>query len=440
MGPSATGWTPPDCHGTLSGVKIRMGPTPPPTVFSPSRPLAAMPDEPPSPAAAGSTSIDPEEARRWHASETNARELAWLASMAYAPVPRLPDLLAPHGYRHAEALSRWMTGTQAVLAIKERRAVIAFRGSESTLDFLVDFLFLLACCPPRHLGFALAWWSVRAQVRTFLDRHRDEFDGVEVCGHSLGGALAKIAAFDLASTHPVQAVLTLGAPRAFWGWGAGRYDATTIAGGRTLGEVTRSYVNGTDIVAALPPWWLGFVHTQGTEPSTLSGRDPWFFRLLDRVRVLEQADTSVIAYQPGAVRLLARLEATAGASDPVVDGLARGYVMVARYVQWLAHIILVILAPLTLYALYLWLLAALFMAALAHPSTGYHRQFFRPTLGFPLLPIPERSSAERTKGLVLMSPLLALGLVLSWPLLTFSWRFALWVLQTMVWLVRQSLA
>lgn len=360
--------------------------------------------------------------------------------MAYAPGHRLPGLLEPHGYRHIEPLSRWMTGTQAVLAIRERRAVVAFRGSESSLDFLVDALCLVTWGPPRHLGFTLAWWSVRADVCRFLDRHRDEFDGVEMCGHSLGGALAKIAALDLARTYPIEAVLTLGAPRAFWGWGARRYDATTVAGDRTLGDITRSYVNGTDIVATLPPWWLGFAHTQGMEPPGPSGREAWFFRLLDRVQALEQADTSLVTSHHAVVGRQAALYASTGMDDPLIDRLAQGYVLMSRYVQWLAHVILVILAPLVLYALYLWLLMALFKAAVAHPSADYHRQFFRPSLGFRSLPLPPRPATERIKGLVLMSPLLALGAMLAWALLRFSGHFALWVWQTSLSLLHQAFA
>ncbi|MEZ5287928.1 MAG: hypothetical protein R2712_24650 [Vicinamibacterales bacterium] len=90
---------------------------------------------------------------------------------------------ASRGYGRVEPFSRWLTGTQAVLAVKDRRAVIAFRGSESTLDWIVDVLCILVGLPPRHLGFAVAWWSARGRLMALPERHRDSFDVVELCGH-----------------------------------------------------------------------------------------------------------------------------------------------------------------------------------------------------------------------------------------------------------------
>ena len=367
-----------------------------------------------------------------------ARELAWLASMAYEPVKTLPALLEPHGYRASEPLSRWLTGTQAVLAVKDRRAVIAFRGSESTLDWIVDSLFLPVCLPPRHLGFMIAWWSTRGEISRFLERHRVDFDAIELCGHSLGGAVAKIAAFELASAYPIDAVVTLGAPRVFWGWGARSYDEKRTADDRRLGDLTRSFVNGSDVVARMPPWLFGYVHTKGTEPSEPSENSPWFARVVDRI-ASERVSVGLIpnpsVWRPAAVRRSPTL-----AGDDVVGWIARAYVLVDKYAALLIYVIAVLVAPMALYALYVWLLAAMIRASAAHPNAGYHKQFFRSTLAMPALPIPVRSRSARLAGLVLMSPLIVFGLWLLWPLLMFSWRFAFWVPQTMyrTWLQMSS--
>jgi hypothetical protein len=311
--------------------------------------------------------------------------------------------------------------------------VIAFRGSESTLDWIVDFLFLPVGFQPRHLGFRLAWWSARGQVTGFLARHRGDVDGVEVCGHSLGGAVAKVAAYDLASEYPIEAVVTLGAPRAFWGWAARAYDEKKTTGDLRLGDITRSFVNGTDIVARMPPWFFGFVHTRGAEPSEPDEHQPWFVRLLDRVAA-ERAGTPLMptlppVWPPATVRH-GPTPAHAAPEDDVIGWIARAYVWGDKYAQLVTHLAITLVAPVALYALYVWLLVAVIRAALAHPSRGYHAQFFRATWTMPALPFPVRSGSARLAGLGLMSPLIAAGLWLLYPLLMFSWRFAFWVPQT----------
>ncbi len=419
---------------------IRPGPSLPPRGFPPTRPLQARPDAS-APSPTPSPAIDPEVARLALAQERKTRELAWLASLAYEPVTTLPGLLEPHGYNDVEPVSRWLTGTQVFFAIKDRRAVIAFRGSESTLDWIVDFLFLPVALPPRHLGFMMAWWSVRGRVTHFLERHRADFDALELCGHSLGGAVAKVAAFDLAAAYPIDAVLTLGAPRAFWGWGARSYNAKKTANDRPLGDLTRSFVNGSDIVAKVPPWFVGYIHTKGAEPSSTGENDAWFVRLFNRIAAERAAPPVAIFPSKWTAALTPTTRSTASRpssalrsftadDDGVVDRIARAYVWGDKYAQLFTHVLLVLVAPVVLYALYLWLLAALFRASAAHPNAGYHKQFFRPTLALPALPLPVRSKAARLAGLGLMSPLLAVGLWLLWPLLMFSWRFAFWVPQT----------
>lgn len=71
----------------------------------------------------------------------------------------------------------------------------------------------LTKAPPRHTGFATAWGAIRDQVVTWLEQ-----DGgsrglpVIVSGHSLGGALSFIGAWELATKgHDVKAVITFGA-------------------------------------------------------------------------------------------------------------------------------------------------------------------------------------------------------------------------------------
>ncbi|MEZ5287929.1 MAG: hypothetical protein R2712_24655 [Vicinamibacterales bacterium] len=192
--------------------------------------------------------------------------------------------------------------------------------------------------------------------------------------------------------------------------------------------MTRSFVNGSDIVARLPPWVLGFVHTDGMEASLPDENDPRFVRLVDRIQAGQTSPTPMMVGE----RMQAWTRGDVGDLDDVdvIDGLARAYVWGNRYVYVLTQAITLLLAPVALFAVYVWLLVAVMRAAAAHPNAGYHRQFFRPTFAFPALPIPARSRAARLKALALMAPLIIAGLWLSWPLAVFTWRFAFWVPQT----------
>ena len=66
--------------------------------------------------------------------------------------------------------------------------------------------------PGRHLGFAIAWAAVHDEVMAFLDGPARGLP-VVITGHSLGGALAQIGGFEIASRgRHVAAVVTFGAP------------------------------------------------------------------------------------------------------------------------------------------------------------------------------------------------------------------------------------
>ncbi|MEO0407493.1 MAG: lipase family protein [Cyanobacteria bacterium P01_A01_bin.135] len=101
-----------------------------------------------------------------------------------------------------------------------------------------------------HRGFTAAYFSVRDQLHQAIASR--DITEVAVTGHSLGGALATLCAVDLQYNFPSLKSLeayTFGAPR---------------VGNRGFSEsynerVPRSYrfVNGMDIVPALPRWWQG---------------------------------------------------------------------------------------------------------------------------------------------------------------------------------------
>ena len=90
--------------------------------------------------------------------------------------------------------------TQAIIAHTDTIAMLAFRGTESTGDWLTNIQIIGRDRPYGrvHNGFYRAYKDVRDVCRQTLED--GNFRHVFFCGHSLGGALATIAIVELADT------------------------------------------------------------------------------------------------------------------------------------------------------------------------------------------------------------------------------------------------
>lgn len=357
-------------------------------------------------------------------------ELAWLSALVYYPLRGLPDWMGAEGFSQVTPVSRWWTGTQAVMGLKNRRAVLAFRGSQSTLDWLLDFFMLPGGSPPRHLGFQCAWWSIRKQVREFLDQHRGEYDAVELCGHSLGGAIAKVAALELAPGFPLSAVVTLGAPRVFWGRGVRGYNGAKTTTGRVLSELTVSYVNGLDLVAMLPPALLGYEHTAGTYDSPTEAGNFWLAEVVERVRARQNAPFHLVPTDLSYPKLL--LDAPKPRPwdrDRVLDLMADAYCGLEKWGGALKYVLLRLLVPFALLAAYLWLLCLIASAGSSHRLRLYRQVFFRPSFFQVPVALPVRPFWHQVVGFFGMLPILCLGGYGFVRLAMWTWLFILWVWQ-----------
>lgn len=139
---------------------------------------------------------------------------------------------------------------------------VVFRGTESFpetemfLDWAHDLAFFPRGRPRRHRGFAQAWARIREPVLAWVASRGDGARFV-LTGHSLGGALALLAAYDIAAEAKgaIDAVITFGSPRV----GTRRWRACyheLKAGGDekpTLRDVTFRIQNEGDIVTYLAP-------------------------------------------------------------------------------------------------------------------------------------------------------------------------------------------
>lgn len=134
--------------------------------------------------------------------------------------------------------------TQGLIAYNDQFAIVALRGTEP--DELKDVLTDLSLLPTEagdggqvHAGFQSALEDVWRQMKTPLERLAAQGRTIWFTGHSLGGALAVLAADQFGKA---AGVYTFGAPRVGDAGFQARYH-----------QPTYRIVNNTDLVTELPP-------------------------------------------------------------------------------------------------------------------------------------------------------------------------------------------
>jgi hypothetical protein len=191
---------------------------------------------------------EPEALRRL---EALGAVLAPVALLAYWPDPEQirRDLAATQDPRVFEAGHVRAIGFQA-----EGRSFIAFRGTSSRPEYLLDADIRRAGAPPCDCGFDRAWRVLRPLVAEWLRAARSV--PIVLAGHFLGAALAIRAALDFAPN--VEAVVAFAAPRVGGRQFLEHYQT------RDLHRRTIRFTQLTDVVSRIPPPIIGVTHT-GTE-------------------------------------------------------------------------------------------------------------------------------------------------------------------------------
>ena len=243
-------------------------------------PSDTLPDAAPPP-------LTPEDARSaptWRAaySDRTAVLMAKLAQYAYLPlggadgaedqaadqpgVGRLAQLLAGGDFTLKAVFDR--DDSQAFLAVNEQEfAVLAFRGTANWGDWKVDLDAPLIAVPHGdrsvrvHEGFWKAFQATRTDMQAAIDAHVPDDLGLYITGHSLGGALAQIAAMVFERDN-LAACYTFGSPR-----------VATLQFDHDVKCPHYRVVDNWDLVPGVPPpLYQGYLHAG--DPRLLRGAAP----------------------------------------------------------------------------------------------------------------------------------------------------------------------
>lgn len=190
-------------------------------------------------------------------SKANAFRLSDISSLIYHNEPYVRRVLSEMGFSEIRWIDDEKSHTQGAVAASDDLRVLVFRGTEITqprdvltdIDFFKgDLLVADVDLGDIHNGFGRAYSTVADRVEAALDEVSSPEDTrpLFITGHSLGAALAQVAAITL-HVHgwDIAGVYTYGSPRV-------GNDAFVEAYNRHLGECTYLHMNGNDIVTAFP--------------------------------------------------------------------------------------------------------------------------------------------------------------------------------------------
>ncbi|EKF28044.1 lipase, putative, partial [Trypanosoma cruzi marinkellei] len=161
--------------------------------------------------------------------------------------------------------------TQAFVGVNESTIVVSFRGTRDTnnwisnLDYFRVSYWDKACVGCFvHTGFNCELQSLWVKMRKYLRKlvGKKGIERILITGHSLGGAMATIAAANLVSQNYMFAsglkilLYTFGSPRV----GNMQFADWLLASFCRVGHESYRVTHKRDAVPHVPPMWFGFYH------------------------------------------------------------------------------------------------------------------------------------------------------------------------------------
>ncbi len=222
-------------------------------------------------------------ARGYHAN--NAMCLACAANLAYLEEAEIAPVIKGWGFSQFRFFDH--SATQAFACGNAKTILIAFRGTEPSKlkDWMTDLKARKEKGPVGkvHRGFKHALNKVWPEVTDYISSIRTRNQKLWFTGHSLGAALATLAAarIQLVEGVPVQGLYTFGHPRT----GDNEFSENLDS---ALSEVVYRFVNNNDVVPRVPLRKMGYRHVGRfvyfTSKGTITNRISVWQRRLDRVK------------------------------------------------------------------------------------------------------------------------------------------------------------
>ena len=186
----------------------------------------------------------------------NARALMWFSQLAYE-THRPSTIEAVRNKWVFTSVSPFiqqktsLTGsfeTCGLIGQRDKAVILAFAGTDPGIwqNLVSDFMPIPRAGSDIHDGFRMAAEAAQPQIDRAVQLCRQSGNPLFITGHSLGAALAALAALNATNAGmPPAAVYTFGMPRV-----GGPQFVASYAG---LSKVTYRLVHGIDLVARVPP-------------------------------------------------------------------------------------------------------------------------------------------------------------------------------------------